>query len=175
MTLFTLEATTDAVQAIIHDNPQFTELIVFLLGFGEGIALVSLFVPSTFLFLAIGGIHSAAGGEFWPVWLAATAGACFGDCVSYVLGRYFKGQARSVWPLSKHPELLAQGRALFQRWGAFSIIGGKFLGGLRPFLPLMAGILDMPWALFLSASAVSSLVWAGAFLSPGYGISLLLR
>jgi membrane protein DedA with SNARE-associated domain len=175
MTLFTLQAATDAVLAFLRDNPHLTELIVFLLGFGEGIVLVSLFVPSTILFLAIGGMHSAAGGEFWPLWLAATAGACSGDCASYAVGRYFKGEVRSVWLMSKYPALLPKGRALVQRWGAFSIIGGKFLGGLRPFLPLVAGILGMPWALFLGASAVSSLIWAGAFLSSGYGISLLLR
>jgi membrane protein DedA with SNARE-associated domain len=159
----------------MRDNPHAMELIVFLLGFAEGIALVSVFVPSTILFLGIGGIHSAAGGEFWPVWLAATAGACLGDCVSYALGRYFKGEARQVWPLSRYPDMLPKGQALVQRWGILSIIGGKFVGVLRPFLPLVAGILDMPWALFLGASAVSSLIWAGTFLSPGYGIGFLLR
>jgi membrane protein DedA with SNARE-associated domain len=175
MTPFTLEPGPDAVHAFIRDNPLFTELIVFLLGFGEGVVLVSLFVPSTILFLAIGGMHSAAGGEFWPLWLSGAAGACFGDCVSYALGRYFKRDAHSVWPMGKHPVLLRNGRALFQRWGAISIIGGKFLGGVRPFIALVAGTFDMPWALFLGASAISSLMWAGVFLSPGYGISLLLR
>jgi membrane protein DedA with SNARE-associated domain len=175
MMLFIPESATDAVHAFMRDNPHFTELIVFLLGLGEGIVLFSLFVPSTILFLVIGGIHNASGGEFWTVWVAAAVGACFGDCVSYALGRYFKGEAHGVWPMSKHPELLPKVRALFQRWGAFSIIGGKFFGGLRPFVPLVAGILDMPWTLFLSASAVSSLMWAGTFLLPGYGIGILLR
>jgi membrane protein DedA with SNARE-associated domain len=175
MTLLTLGAATDAVQAFMRDNPHLTEFIVFLLGIGEGIALISLFVPSTILFLGIGGIHSAAGGEFWPVWLAASAGACLGDCVSYGLGRYFKSEVGRVWPISKYPEILPKGRALFQRWGMSSIIGGKFVGALRPFLPLVAGMLDMPWALFLAASAVSSLIWAATFLGPGYGIGFLLQ
>lgn len=175
MTLSTVAAATDAILALMRDNANFTELVVFLLAFGEGIALVSLFVPSTILFLGIGGMHGAAGGEFWPVWLAATAGACLGDCTSYALGRYFKADAYRVWPLCKYPELLPKGRALFQRWGTLSIIGGKFVGGLRPFLPVVAGMLDMSWALFLVASAVSSLIWAGVVLSPGYGISLLLH
>ena len=56
-----------------------------------------------------------------------------------------------------------------------SIIGGKFVGALRPFLPLVAGMLDMPWALFLGASAVSSLIWAATFLAPGYGIGFWLQ
>jgi membrane protein DedA with SNARE-associated domain len=175
MSPFSLETDPDAFYAFIRDNPLFTELIVFLLGFGEGVVLVSLFVPSTILFLAIGGIHSTAGGEFWPVWLSAAAGTCFGDCASYALGRYLKGDAHRVWPICKRPELLPKGRALFQRWGAISVVGGKFLGGMRPFIALVAGTVDMPWALFLVASAVSSLIWAGVFLAPGYGISFLLR
>src|SRR5262249_30580190 len=160
----------DLLLAFMRDHVQFTGIVVFLLGFGESIALVSLFVPSTFLFLGIGGIHSAAGGEFWPIWLAAATGACVGDCVSFWLGRHFKDDVAKTWPMSKFPELIPKGQAAFERWGALSIIGGKFIGGLRPFIPVVAGTMMMPWPLFLAASAISSLIWAGVFLAPGYGL-----
>ena len=165
----------DALLAFMQAHPELIGVIVFLLGFGESIALVSLFVPSTFLFLAIGSAHSAAGGTFWPVWLCGAAGACAGDLVSYGLGHHFKHDVAKVWPISKYPELIPRGQAAFERWGAFSIIGGKFIGGLRPFIPVVAGTMSMPWLIFLSASAFSSLVWAGVFLAPGYGLVSLIR
>ena len=165
----------EAALAIVTEHAHLTAPIVFALGFGESIALVSLFIPSTFLFLGIGAIHSAAGGEFWPVWLAGATGAAIGDCVSYALGRYFNEDVRGIWPISKFAHLIPKGEALFERWGFLSIIGGKFIGGLRPFVPVVAGTFSMPIGLFVLASAVSSLLWAGVFLAPGYGISFLMN
>src|SRR5258706_11469047 len=153
----------DLVLAFMRSHAHLTGIVVFLLGFGESIALVSLFVPSTILFLGIGGIHSAAGGVFWPIWLAGAAGATVGDCLSFWLGRYFKDDVAKIWPISKYPELIPKGRAAFERWGVLSIIGGKFIGGLRPFIPVVGGTMVMPWAIFIAASAVSSLIWGGVF------------
>ncbi len=157
----------------VRDHVAWTPWIVFALGFAESIALVSLFVPSTVLFLAIGGLHSAAGGQFVEVWLAGAAGAAIGDVISYLVGRWFKHDTGRIWPFSRLPGLLPKARAMVERWGFWSIIAGKFIGGLRPFVPVVAGMLDMPWLVFVLASVVSSLIWAGTFLAPGYGIALL--
>jgi membrane protein DedA with SNARE-associated domain len=160
------------VLEFFKQHSELAALICFVLGFGESIALVSLFVPSTVLFLGIGGAYSAMGGNFLPIWLAGAAGACIGDCVSYFVGRYFKDDVDRIWPFTKMPGLVPKGRAVFERWGALSIVGGKFIGGLRPFIPVVAGVMNMPFAIFIVASAVSSLIWAGAFLAPGYGLTM---
>ncbi len=170
-----IEGWTDALVTLAREHSQLTVLLVFALGFAESIALVSLFVPSTILFLAIGTVHSAAGGEFWPVWLAGSIGACIGDCVSYGLGRYFKNDVGKVWPIRKFPDLIPKGELFCERWGILGIIVGKFIGGLRPFVPVVAGMLSMSWPLFLSASLLSCLIWAGAFLAPGYGVNLMFN
>ncbi len=161
--------------AFVRDHVVWTPAIVFVLGFAESIAFVSLFVPSTILFLAIGGLHSAAGGEFVPVWIAGATGAAIGDIISYLAGRTFKADAERIWPFSRMPGLLPKARAMFERWGFWSIIGGKFIGGLRPFVPVVAGMMDMPWLLFVAGSVLSSVIWAGVFLAPGYGLALMPR
>src|SRR5690606_39440762 len=79
------EVWTEFLLSFAGDNLRFVEVLVFVLGLAESIALVSLFVPSTILFLGIGAVHSAAGGEFWPVWMAGATGAWVGDCISYGL------------------------------------------------------------------------------------------
>jgi membrane protein DedA with SNARE-associated domain len=58
-----------------------------------------------------------------------------------------------------------------EKWGALALVGSKFLGMLRPFAPVMAGTIAMPLGRFLLASAAGALLWAGVFLSPGYGLS----
>ena len=175
MNFFSAEGWTSTLLAFAGDHAQFIVLLVFALGLAVSIALVSLFVPSTILFLGIGAVHSAAGGEFWPVWLAGSAGACIGDCISYGFGRYFKQDIGKVWPVRKFPDLIPRGEVFCERWGILGIVIGKFIGGLRPFIPVVAGMLSMSWTLFLPSSAVSCLIWAGAFLAPGYGVNFMLN
>jgi membrane protein DedA with SNARE-associated domain len=163
----------EAAMAFFREHAEFAAAICFLLGFAESIAVVSLFVPSTVLFLGIGGAYSAVGGSFYPIWLAGAAGACLGDCVSYIAGRYFKDDVEKIWPFTKMPGLVPKGRVAFEKYGLLSVFGGKFVGGLRPFIPVVAGMMTMPFPIFLFASAVSSLLWSGVFLAPGFGITLL--
>ena len=159
--------------ALVRDNLALAEPAVFFMGFAEGVPVLSLLVPSTPLFLGIGAAHAAAGGQFWQLWLAASAGAVLSDLLVYGLGRVFKQDATRIWPLSRRQDWLPKGQALFDRWGVFAVAGGKFTGFLRPFIPAVAGVLQMPLWLFVPASIVSSLAWAGAFLAPGYGIKWL--
>ena len=164
----------DQLLTLARDHQELIGPLVFVLGFAESIALVSLFVPSTILFLGIGAIHHAAGGAFVPVWLAGASGAFVGDIVSYALGRHFKDSIHTVWPFSKYPGFIGKAKAMDEKWGAPALVGSKFLGMLRPFAPVMAGTISMPWGRFLLASAAGALIWAGVFLSPGYGLSFFV-
>ncbi|MDX2289416.1 MAG: DedA family protein [Hyphomicrobiaceae bacterium] len=163
----------DTVMGLVERHIHLAEPIVFALGFAESMIFLSLLVPSSFLFLAIGGLHSAAGGSFWSVWLAASAGAFLGDVVTFVIGRFLRGEIGSVWPLRDHPDWYVAARGFVTRYGALSIVAGKFAGVIRPFVPLVASAMQMRWHVFLPASLVSCLLWAGAFLGPGYGMTLL--
>ena len=175
MMLATFAAWKDWGVAFIRDNMALAEPVVFLLGFCESIAFVSLLVPSSALFFGIGGMHAAAGGQLWTTCLAGGAGAFLGDIVSYLAGRYFKNEIGGMWPFSSRPEWYAGALGMFKKWGFFSILGGKFLGFARPFLPVVAGASHMAWPSFLLASALSSLAWAGVFLAPGYGLTWLVQ
>ncbi len=171
MTIRSLSAWKDQALELVREHLALAEPVTFLLGFAESIVFLSLFVPSSALFLGIGGVHSAAGGQFWTTWLAGASGAFLGDNLSFLLGRYFKNEIAQAWPLNRRPEWYAATVAIFRKWGIYSILGGKFLGFVRPFLPVVAGALHMGWPRFVFASAVSSLAWAGVFLAPGYGLA----
>lgn len=160
--------------ALIEAHIALAEPIVFVLGFAESIAFVSLFIPSTALFLAIGGIHAAAGGEFVSLWIAGACGAFLGDIVSFMFGRVFRRDIRHIWPLNRNPEWYVASRLFTRRRGMVSVIISKFLGALRPFVPVVAGATGMRWPAFLVASLISCGIWAGAFLSPGYGVKWIM-
>lgn len=168
------EAAKESVIAFVREHIAFAEPVVAAMGFAEGIPGLSLLVPSSPLFLGIGAVHSAAGGSFWNLWLAASAGAVAGDCLVYGLARHYKDGIQNIPMFRRQYEWRKRGHEIFAKWGVFAVVGGKFLGFMRPFVPAMAGILNMPFHHFLPASIVSSLAWAGAFLAPGYGIRFLL-
>jgi membrane protein DedA with SNARE-associated domain len=168
-----LTAIWDDTIAFVREHIALAGPIVFLLGMGESIAVLSLLIPSTFLFLAIGGLHSAAGGHYVPMALAGAAGAFTGDVLSYLLGRYFRADIGNAWPFRTRPEWYMLARSYCGQWGGLAVIASKFTAGLRPFVPVVAGALETPLWRFLPASAVSCLLWAGVFLAPGYGVTLL--
>ncbi|MBS0242319.1 MAG: DedA family protein [Proteobacteria bacterium] len=167
----TLESLWGTVTEVVKANIAYAEPVVFFLGFGEGIPGLSLLLPSSMLFLAIGGMHSAAGGHFWHLWLAGALGAVVGDCVTYSIGRYFRGNVAHLPYFVGRPTALASAHALLERWGWLAVLVGKFTGFARPFIPIVAGIVEMPFAIFFVASILSSLAWAGVFLAPGYGFN----
>jgi len=163
----------DVIVDFTRDQQAYIVPIVFGLGFGESLVFVSLFIPSTALFLAIGAADSAAGGSFWPVWVAGASGAILGDIVSFGVGRYLRSDVGKVWPFNRDRRLLARGRLMFLRWGMMTVFVSKFLGTVRPFIPVVAGALRMDWWRFMPASIVSCIGWAGLFLAPGYGVAFI--
>ena len=52
---------------------------------------------------------------------------------------------------------------------------GRFFGPLRAFVPLAAGIFEMPYWRFQAANFSSALVWAAVVLAPGtFGMKMLM-
>ncbi|TDT99527.1 membrane protein DedA with SNARE-associated domain [Azorhizobium sp. AG788] len=153
--------------ALVEQHKQWAVPIVFALAFGESLAVLSIFIPATVLLLGIGALIEASNLAFWPIWVAAATGAMLGDSVSYALGYYFKDGAKTVWPLSRRPEMVAQGEAFFARFGVWSIAVGRFFGPARAVVPLIAGILAMRQIPFQVANVASALLWAFVMLAPG--------
>jgi membrane protein DedA with SNARE-associated domain len=163
----TLETLLHAVLAFVEAHAQFAAPVVFVLAFGESVALLSLLFPATVMLFGIGALIGAGGLDFWSLWLAAALGASAGDWVSYFLGaRYGHGVFR-LWPLNRHPEMLARGERFFHRWGIASVFIGRFFGPLRATVTLVAGIFAMPKLHFLVTTVASALIWAAGLLAPG--------
>jgi undecaprenyl-diphosphatase len=67
-------------------------------------------------------------------------GGILGDLISYFLGRHFHQNIRRLPGLRHHPEWMAGAESYFQRYGIASLLVGRFIGPLRPMLPMVAGM-----------------------------------
>jgi membrane protein DedA with SNARE-associated domain len=141
--------------------------VVFALAFGESLAFISLLIPAWAALVGIGVLIGAGNLNFWPIWIAGSLGAAFGDWLSYWIGVKLGPAVAQVWPLSDHPTLLPRGEAFVKRWGALAIFIGRFFGPLRASVPLVAGIFRMPFWSFQIANFTSAFVWAAVLLTLG--------
>ncbi len=155
-------------------HPQWTEFAVFGVAFVESLAVIGLLLPGVFLLFGAGALIALGVLDMWTTLACAALGASLGDGVSFWFGRHYHQRLRVMWPLRHYPELLNRGVDFFYRHGGKSILLGRFIGPLRPFIPAVAGMLDMPVWRYVAINVVSALAWAPVYILPGtvFGASL---
>ena len=172
-----MESFFNTLGDFIRENAAWAGPILGLITFGESMVLIGAFFPATALMLVAGGL--AAAGVVHPLELIVwcVAGATLGDAVSYWLGRKLGPSAWRSRLLKDQRRLAARARLFFRQWGVASIYLCRFMGPVRAFVPLIAGITAMPHLKFQLANLGSALIWVPVMLAPGYlagiGISLL--
>jgi membrane protein DedA with SNARE-associated domain len=169
-----MQAYIDAVIAFVQANQSWAAPVAFLLAFGESLAFISLFLPSTVILVAIGGLLGASGIDMWTVVIAAWIGGVLGYAVSYWIGFYFKDQIKSVWPFRDYPEMMQRGETFFEKYGIFGVFLGHFFGPIRAVIPVIAGMASMPQLQFQIANVTSAFLWAAGVIAPSfYGLKWL--
>jgi membrane protein DedA with SNARE-associated domain len=154
--------------AWIAQHPLAAGALVFLIAFGDALAVVGIVVPALPMLFAVGTLIGL-GHLNGPYTLAAAAlGALCGDGLSYWIGHRFGPGLRGRWPFSRYPSLLDRGERLFRRQGSSAILVARFVGPVRPFVPAIAGMLGMPLKRYLPMSAFAGVLWAASFLAPGW-------
>jgi membrane protein DedA with SNARE-associated domain len=161
------ESLRTTVVEFVRHNQAWAPFLVAFLACGESLAFLSLLFPATVLLVAIGAAIDKLDLGFWPIWFGAAVGAWLGDWISYECGRYFEDRAHHVWPLNQHQDLIARGEEFTRKYGVGAVFLGKFFGPLRAFVPLAAGVFEMPRPMFQAAAMISALVWAFVLLKFG--------
>lgn len=151
----------------LHLHPQWGGLITFLIAFAECLVVIGLILPGTVLMTAIGLLIGTGVLPFTTTMLCAIAGAILGDMISFWLGHHFHQHLRDFWPFSKYPKLLEKSEVFFKSHGGKSIFLGRFLGPIRPMLPVIAGMLSMSSLRFIVVDVLSAILWAPVYTFPG--------
>lgn len=151
----------------LHENPHLAGLATFAISFLESIAIVGLFMPGTVFMTAIGTLIGTGNMPLVSTMLWAIGGAILGDVISFAVGYFYHEGVRDLWPLRHFPDALQKGEVFFKKHGGKSIFLGRFIGPLRPILPLIAGMLSMSPRRFIIVDVLSAIVWAPAYMLPG--------
>lgn len=161
--------------ALLKLHPQWVTAAIFALSALEAVAVIGIAVPGLAVLFALTLIAGSHGIPLWEILVAGILGAMAGDGISYWLGYRFRDRLPGMWPFRTHPQWLESGRAFIEGHGGKSIIIGRFIGPLRTFVPLVAGMLGMRPLYFLSMNFLSALAWAPLHIFPGYGLGLAMK
>lgn len=158
------------------DHPHLAGIIVASIAFGEALAFVGLFIPGATLMIGAGALIGVGALGFWSTLAWAVAGAVAGDGVSYWIGHRYKDSLRAIRLLRERPRVLGQGEKFIAQHGGKSVFLARFVGPIRPVVPVVAGMLGMAPGRFYFYNLLSALAWAPAHLLPGmaFGASLAL-
>ncbi|UMZ11365.1 bifunctional DedA family/phosphatase PAP2 family protein [Pseudomonas sp. MPFS] len=165
----------DSVTAWLSGNPQWLAAAVFIVAFVECLAIAGLIVPGTVLLFAIAVLAGNGALSLGETLLLGFAAGILGDVTSYLLGRRFHQRIRRLPGLRQHPEWITGAEAYFQRYGIASLLVGRFIGPLRPMLPMVAGMFDMPFPRFFAVSLLAAAGWSVAYLLPGWATGAAIR
>jgi undecaprenyl-diphosphatase len=156
-------------------NPEWLGLAIFLIAWLECLAIAGILVPGTLLLFAVAVLAGNGALTLGQTLALAYAGGLLGDLLSYATGRYFHQDIRRLPGLRHHPEWMLGAEFYFQRYGIASLLVGRYIGPLRPMLPMIAGMLNMPFGRFVLVSLLASAGWAVAYLLPGWATGAALR
>lgn len=154
---------------LIH-HPDAILISIFLVALIEAVAVIGVIVPAVPMLFVLCVLAAHADVPLLHLFIAGIAGAMMGDGISYSLGHGFKHRIHHVWPFSRYPNWLEHSEAFVERHGGKGIIFGRFIGPLRAFVPMAAGIFHMKPFYFLWMNFLSALVWAPFHLLPGYSL-----
>lgn len=150
--------------------PELVYILGFIAALLESIAFVGIFIPGTAAVL-LGGfvaeqIPLTVDVRVFVVLVAL--GAFVGDVVSYLLGRYYGPPLFTERGFFLKRHYLAHTQGYFAAHGGKSVFSGHFLGPVRSFVPLVAGMGEMRLFRFLAYAALGSTVWGLLYVAVGY-------
>ncbi|MET1078708.1 MAG: bifunctional DedA family/phosphatase PAP2 family protein [Pseudomonas sp.] len=156
-------------------HPEWLGVAIFVIACIECLAIIGIVVPGVLLLFSVCVLAGSGALTLGQTLLLAYAGGVLGDLLSYGLGRRFHQNIRRLPGLRHHPEWIGNAELYFRRYGVVSLLLGRYIGPLRPMLPMVAGMLDMPFGRFVAVSLLAAAGWAVAYIVPGWATGAALR
>ena len=157
-----------AVTLWLQQNPEWIIFGLCSAAFIESFALIGIIIPGVILLAAISGLAASTNLSIFQVVLLVYISSCLADISSFFIGKYLSRKIDHTWPFKKNPSWLEQGRIFFKSYGILGVFLGRFIGPVRPLIPITAGSLAMDMRTFILVDLASGLLWAPLYSLPGY-------
>lgn len=99
------------------------------------------------------------------VWVAAVLGDTVGYWFGAKIGIKLFNKEKSFFFNKKHPE---RAHNFYLKYGAKAIVLARFVPAVRTFVPIMAGVGNMPYKKFISYNIIGGTIWSLGLTLAGY-------
>jgi membrane-associated protein len=142
---------------------------VWAIVFAESGLLIGFFLPGDSLLFTAGFLASQNILNIWILVLGCFICAVAGDSVGYLTGhrvgrRLFTREDSWLF----HKNHLVKAQTFYAKYGKKTIILARFLPIVRTFAPIVAGIGNMEYLVFLTYNIVGGLLWTAGVTLLGY-------
>jgi membrane protein DedA with SNARE-associated domain len=158
----------DGVILWLQQNPEWIAWGLFISAFIESFAIIGIFIPGVVLLALIAGMAASADMHIASVLIIVYSASCLADVSSFLIGIKLYKKIDSIWPFKNNPDWLKKGREFFKTYGILGVFVGRFIGPVRPVMPITAGSMGMKFKHFLGVDLFSGLIWAPLYSLPGY-------
>lgn len=143
--------------------------------FAESGLFFGFFLPGDSLLFTAGFLASLGFFDIWRLTPALIVAAVAGDSVGYWTGKRF-----GKWLLNRKESFFFQkhhlesARKFYEKHGGKTLILARFMPAVRTFAPIVAGMAEMEYSLFLRYNIIGGLLWAAGMTLLGYFLGSLI-
>ena len=143
--------------------------ILFAVIFAETGLVVFPFLPGDSILFIAGTVVATAGLNVHVLVALLCVAAILGDSVNYSIGHFIGPRVYdrpdSRWFRQDH---LRRTQAFYDRYGAVTIVIGRFIPIIRTFAPFLAGVAGMSYRRFLTYNVIGGVLWISSLVYAGY-------
>ena len=165
--------TDQALMRIVAANLTEAYVILFLIIFSETGLLIFPFLPGDGLLFSAGVISaSTALNIVWLVPILILA-AVLGNMTNYFVGSFFGHhieKSRNRFVRKYLIPYIHRTRHFYDKYGAKSIVVGRFFPVIRTYIPFFAGLSGFKYSGFFLFTLIGSVLWVPFFTLAGYFI-----
>lgn len=142
---------------------------VVLIVFAESGLFFGFFLPGDSLLFTAGFLASQDLISIWGLLILCFIAAVAGDSVGYMFGKktgpMIFNKEDSLFFKKKHVE---KARDFYDKYGKKTIVFARFIPIVRTFAPIVAGVAQMNYRVFISYNIIGGFLWTWGMLGLGY-------
>ena len=148
---------------------------VFAIVFAESGLFFGFFLPGDSLLFTAGLLASQGYFNVVLLWLGCMLSAILGDSVGYAFGKevgpkiFFREDS-----LFFHKKHIDRTRAFYEKHGKKTIILARFVPIVRTFAPILAGVGQMKYRIFISYNVIGGVLWSTLLIFLGWGLGSVI-
>ncbi len=159
----------------IAAHPHLAGVMTFLIAFVETLLVIGFFIPGTILLFGVGVL---VGQGSVPLEIAASSlviGGVAGDAFGYWIGRRYRDQILALNFFKKRQRTIDFAERLINRHTGKALLLARLIGQIRPIVPMIAGMMNVPTRKFFFYNVLSAVIAAAFHLLPGMIVGVGLR